>query len=221
MLKPLTTPRARIPITAAAVVAAVLALAACDAGSGAPAEAGGSKGPSVVAPGKPGEPARTLSAEEATKAVPDDSPNAADFRYARMMIKHHEQALEMTSLAADRAGSPRIERLAGRIAAAQGPEVGAMRAWLKTHGGDDGGATHEHDHTSMPGMATDAQLDQLRGAAGTAFDELFLRLMITHHQGAVTMAVEVLAEGDNVAVEEMATDVIAQQTSEIDRMRAM
>jgi uncharacterized protein (DUF305 family) len=45
--------------------------------------------------------------------------------------------------------------------------------------------------------------------------------MITHHEGAVTMAAEVLGQGNNVLVEEMANDVIAQQTSEINRMRSM
>ncbi|MFF8845454.1 DUF305 domain-containing protein [Streptomyces sp. NPDC015127] len=221
VLKPRGTTRTRTWWAATAVAAAVLGLAACEAGSGTRDEAGASTGTSVVAPGKPGEPARTLSAEEAAKAVPDDSPNAADFRYVQMMIKHHEQALEMTSLAPDRAGSPGVERLAGRIAAAQEPEVGAMRAWLKTHGGGDSAGGHAHDHASMPGMATDVQLVQLRAAEGTAFDELFLKLMITHHQGAVTMAADVLSHGNNVAVEEMANDVIAQQTSEIGRMRAM
>ncbi|MEV4331319.1 DUF305 domain-containing protein [Streptomyces sp. NPDC049597] len=221
MLKPRRSARTRTSFTAAAVAAAALVLAACDTDSGAHAEAGPEKGASVIAPGKPGEPAKTLSAEEAEKAVPDDSPNTADFRYVHMMITHHQQALEMISLADGRAGSPRVERLADRIAAAQEPEVGAMRAWLKTHGGGDSAGGHEHDHASMPGMATDAQLDRLRRAGGTDFDELFLELMITHHQGALTMAADVLSHGNNVAVEEMANDVIAQQTSEIGRMRAM
>jgi uncharacterized protein (DUF305 family) len=73
----------------------------------------------------------------------------------------------------------------------------------------------------MPGMATAAQLTQLRAAKGSAFDELFLKLMITHHQGAITMATAALTDGSNVLIEEMAGDVIAQQTSEINRMRAM
>lgn len=50
---------------------------------------------------------------------------------------------------------------------------------------------------------------------------MFLELMITHHQGAVTMATEALADGNNVLVEEMANDVVAQQTVEIDRMRGL
>ncbi|GGW37126.1 DUF305 domain-containing protein [Streptomyces xantholiticus] len=207
-------------VTAAA--AAVLALGACESGSDGPDKAdGAARPPSVVAPGKPGEPARTLSPEEAARAAPDDSPNSADFGYAQMMIEHHEQALVMTSLVPDRAASARVKRLAARIAAAQQPEVDAMRGWLKNNGGEKRTGGPGHDHGAMPGMATEAQLEQLREADGGAFDELFLKLMITHHQGAVTMAADVLFEGNNVQVEEMANDVIAQQTAEIGRMREM
>jgi uncharacterized protein (DUF305 family) len=45
--------------------------------------------------------------------------------------------------------------------------------------------------------------------------------MITHHGGAITMATDAKAEGNNIQIEEMADDVIAQQTSEISRMREM
>jgi len=206
-------------LTTTLVAAAVLALGGCDDGSGEAADAGADKGISVVAPGKPGEPARTLSAEEAAKAAGDDTPNSADFRYARMMIEHHEQALVLTALVPGRASSASVERLAKRISAAQKPEIGAMEGWLKNNGGDDREETH--DHSTMPGMATAEQIEQLRAERGKAFDRLFLQLMITHHQGAVTMATEALADGNNVLVEEMANDVAAQQTVEIDRMRGL
>ncbi|MFE9722885.1 DUF305 domain-containing protein [Streptomyces sp. NPDC005794] len=216
---PRRTTRVRSAALAVTLVAAVLALGGCDDGSGEAADAGADKGISVVAPGKPGEPARTLSAEEAAKAAGDDTPNSADFRYARMMIEHHEQALVFTALVPGRASATSVERLAQRISAAQKPEIGAMEGWLKNNGGDDREETH--DHSTMPGMATDAQIEQLRASRGKAFDRLFLELMITHHQGAVTMATEALADGNNVLVEEMANDVVAQQTVEIDRMRGL
>ncbi|MEV1054248.1 DUF305 domain-containing protein [Streptomyces sp. NPDC049887] len=206
----------------AAVTVAVLALGACESGSDGGARAGGERGGVVVAPGKPGEPARTLSPEEAAKELPDDSPNAADVAYVRMMIVHHAQALEMTALVPERAAGTPVKRLADRIRAAQEPEIGAMRGWLRTHAeGETTDGHGAHDHGAMPGMATEEQLARLRAADGRAFDELFLKLMITHHQGALTMGASVLSEGSNVQVEEMANDVIAQQTAEINRMRTM
>ncbi|WP_419993380.1 DUF305 domain-containing protein [Streptomyces boninensis] len=202
----------------ACLAAAALALAGCT--SDGDDKSAAKDGPSVIAPGKPGEEAETLSPKDAAKQGDDDSPNSADFDYVRMMIEHHTQALTMTKLAPKQAGGKQVKRLAKRIAAAQRPEIGAMEGWQKRNGGDKRAGGGHGDH-AMPGMATDAQLKDLRAAKGKAFDKLFLKLMITHHQGAVTMATDVLAQGNNVQVEDMATDVIAQQTAEINRMRGM
>ncbi|MCX5374471.1 DUF305 domain-containing protein [Streptomyces sp. NBC_00015] len=207
----------RAPLVSASLLLA-LALAGCD--SGPDTKSGAASGPSVIAPGKPGETNRTLSAQDAAEQrADDDTPNSADVAYARMMIQHHAQALEMTELAPKQAESKAVKGLASRIGAAQGPEIEAMKGWLTTYGEEETGG--EHDHTAMPGMATEAQLTQLRAARGKAFDALFLSLMITHHGGALTMAADVKAQGNNVRIEEMADDVIAQQTSEITRMRGM
>ncbi|WP_329416922.1 DUF305 domain-containing protein [Streptomyces sp. NBC_00704] len=206
-----------MPLASVALLLA-LALAGCDSGPDDPSPA--AEGPSVIAPGGPGDANRTLSAQEAAEQrADDDTPNTADVSYAQRMIQHHAQALKMTELVPDHARSGDVKRLALRIAAAQGPEIGAMKGWLTAHG--EKPASGGHDHTAMPGMATEAQLAALRAARGKAFDALFLSLMITHHEGALTMAAEVKAQGNNVQIEEMADDVIAQQTSEITRMRGM
>ncbi len=215
------TGRARSLLLASTAAAAVLALPACEADGSAPAKADG--GPSVVAPGRPGEAAETLSADEARKAGREDSvPNAADVRFVRMMIVHHRQALTMAALAEKHADSKGVKGIARRIAAAQGPEIGALEGWLDQRGEPrEEKEAHGHDHGAMPGMATQAELDRLSAARGDAFDELFVKLMITHHQGAVTMATEVLKEGNDVLVEEMATGMSVQQTAEIGRMREL
>ncbi|MCX4759876.1 DUF305 domain-containing protein [Streptomyces sp. NBC_01275] len=211
-------PIRRASLAAAAALALALTLAGCD--SGPDTKSGAASGPSVIAPGKPGEANRTLSAQDAAEQrAEDDTPNSADVAYARMMIEHHTQALEMTELVPDRAESADVKRLALRISAAQGPEIEAMEGWLRTNGEDE--TSEKHEHAAMPGMATEAQLTTLRAARGKAFDALFLTLMITHHEGALTMATDVKAQGNNLLIEEMADDVVAQQTSEITRMRGM
>lgn len=222
----MTRPRRQHPrraaglATAGPVLAIFLALSGCS--SGGETAAGRTGGAAVVAPGRPGEPAKTLTAEEARKARGDDAPNAADFGYVRMMVPHHQQALVMTDLAERYAADARVGRLAERIAAAQGPEIDAMKGWLSGHGGARAQDGHQHhaEH-GMPGMAGAADLARLRAARGGKFDALFLKLMIAHHRGAVSMATEVLSGGRNTLVEEMANDVIAQQTAEIGRMERM
>ncbi|MFD6939258.1 DUF305 domain-containing protein [Streptomyces goshikiensis] len=226
---------------AAVVSATLLALAGCQDDDGKTGANGAKDGRNpVIAPGKPGERARTLSPEQAARERPDDTPNAADQTYVRGMIEHHRQALTMSALAPDRASAEAVKGLAERIAAAQKPEIGAMERWLARYpapggagatggaggtGGSGGtggtGGMGGHDHGAMPGMATEQQLGELADARGTDFDRLFLKLMTAHHEGALKMAGQALAGGNNVAVEEMATEVVATQTAEIHRMRAL
>ena len=209
----------RASVVTAALVA--LALTGCDSGSDDKPEGAHGTGPSVLVPGKPGGANRTMSAEEAAEhRAQDDSPNTADVTYAQMMIVHHAQALEMTELVPDRSRSAAVKALAQRISAAQKPEIAVMRDWLTSYKKPQNPQGHA-GHEAMPGMATDAQLARLRAAKGAAFDRLFLTLMITHHEGAITMATDVKSQGNNIQAEEMADDVVAQQTSEIARMRSM
>jgi uncharacterized protein (DUF305 family) len=81
-----------------------------------------------------------------------------------------------------------------------------------------------HDMAHMPGMLTDEQMRELDAARGQDFDQLFLTYMIQHHSGAVTMVHELFAtdgaaQGDEVF--KIASDIQADQTSEIRRMQSM
>jgi uncharacterized protein (DUF305 family) len=197
---------------ASAVLA--LALAGCTGQPEQPPE----DTPGVIIPGLPGEPARTVPPSEAAQAIPKQKPNDADFRYVKMMIKHHAQALEMTSLVPSHGADATLKSFASRIADTQGPDIKAMQAWLTRAGG---GPAHDENHDQMQGMATAEQLAALKAASGPAFDKLFLELMTKHHEGAVAMATDLLQTGSDVFVEEMAQDVISTQQKEIGQMKAM
>jgi uncharacterized protein (DUF305 family) len=197
---------------------AVLALAACSAD---PPPADNSV--PVIVPGGPGEPAKTIPPGQATR-MPVTSPNDADILFMRGMIVHHQQAIEMTSLAPSRASAVNVKGIASRISDSQRPEITVMNAWLKEHGQptvDPGDHGQHAAHEGMPGMATDAQLDELRAATGPAFDTRFLQLMITHHQGALTMAQQAQVSAATFQVQEMADEVIAIQSDEIGLMQGM
>ncbi|WP_199485311.1 DUF305 domain-containing protein [Actinomadura craniellae] len=184
----------------------------------------------MIAPGKPGEPNQTVLRGPSSEAP----PTAADVRFVQMMIPHHEQALTMSALAPGQAADAKIKSLADRIDKTQTVEISAMQAWLKRrapgptqgghggHAGHGGGGATANPHANMPGMATEAQLAQLRAARGAEFDRLFLTLMITHHQGALKMARELLAAtpGDQT-VQTLAKDVLSSQNAEIGRMNAL
>ena len=154
--------------------------------------------------------------------------NAADRMFAQMMIPHHEQAVEMSDLAASRAADPEVKQLADQIKDAQAPEVTQMRDWLTRWGvpmpttsGDGHGTGHgmpEMDH-EMPGMMSDAEMARLKAATGPEFDRQFLTMMIAHHEGAITMSEEEIAQGANPDAKALAQQIINAQRTEIDTMK--
>ncbi|MFF5992225.1 DUF305 domain-containing protein [Prauserella flavalba] len=201
-----------------------LALAGCTAEE-APPE-GQQAGSDVIVPGKPGEQAKVVPGSEAAEQQQAVRPNDADRQYMTNMIPHHQQAITMTDLAARHATSEQVKGIAGRIAASQEAEISVMESWLQEFGqsGSEHGGHGEHgahDHALMPGMATPEQLDALRAARGAEFDRQFLQLMITHHQGALTMAEQQLGNGIEPRAIAMAQEIITGQTDEIEHMRGM
>ncbi|MFC6084095.1 DUF305 domain-containing protein [Sphaerisporangium aureirubrum] len=171
----------------------------------------------VIAPGRPGEQARTLSPDEAVTAVPSPTANAADIRFIQDMIVHHRQALDMSAAAPTRASSDAVKRLAARIADVQGPEINAMIRWLRQQ--EQRVPDHHAAHDGMPGMATPEQMAQLRAATGADFDRLYVKLMTAHHMGAITMAAGELEKGSHTIAMELASDISVTQAAEINRMR--
>ncbi|MYJ95260.1 MAG: DUF305 domain-containing protein [Proteobacteria bacterium] len=180
----------------------------------------------IVQPGAPGESARELTAEEAANiAVMSHSPD--DVRFMQDMIPHHNQAVQMAELVEDRTNRPEVVDAAGRITLSQQDEMEFMERWLNDRGEQAPEPTdHDAMHTShrMAGMATPEQMAELAASEGTDFDRMFLQLMITHHEGAVTM-VEDLLEQPGSAYDpmlfEFANDVTNDQTAEIERMHAL
>ncbi len=89
------------------------------------------------------------------------------------------------------------------------------------HAGNEAHGGHGHD---MPGMLTQEQLDELDAVFGTEFDQLFLKYMIQHHGGAVTMVDDLLrvdGAAQDGAVFKLASDIQVDQITEIERMKAM
>jgi uncharacterized protein (DUF305 family) len=180
----------------------------------------------IIQPGAPGEVSRELRADEAIE-IANTSHSPADARFMQDMIPHHNQAMEMAALVADRTNRQELIDIAGRINASQADEIEFMQQWLRDRGEHVPEPTaHDAMHTShkMAGMASPEQMAELAESKGTGFDRLFLKLMITHHEGAVTM-VEELLEQPGAAYDpvlfEFTTDVTNDQTAEIERMNAL
>jgi uncharacterized protein (DUF305 family) len=190
---------------------------------------------------QPTEPTRpaaaTIARLEALYEARADSAltgyHAADVHFMSGMIGHHAQALVMSGFAPENGASSTIQTLCARIINAQKDEIDIMQAWLRDRGlgvpeihiADGHLMIHGPEHAShMPGMLSQEQLDELGRATGRDFDRLFLKYMIMHHEGAVTMVLDLFAT-DGAAQDDfvfkLASDIQADQSSEIKRMQLM
>ena len=180
----------------------------------------------IVQPGAPGDPGRELSAEEAIE-IANTSYSPDDITFMQDMIPHHNQAVQMAELVGDRTNRQELVDVAGRIDVSQVDEIEFMQQWLRERGVQAPDPTaHDAMHTShkMAGMASPEQMADLARAEGTAFDRMFLELMITHHEGAVKMVEELLEQPGSAydpVLFEFTTDVTNDQAAEIERMNAL
>jgi uncharacterized protein (DUF305 family) len=202
-------------LSSRAAFLAAAAVAACSAAAGTGAGTPVALSPAAQARADSGRPAYT----------------AADVHFMSGMIPHHAQAVLIAGWAPSHAASQAVRALCERIVVGQRDEIGLMQRWLRERHEPvpDGAASHAAmpgmaHSTLMPGMLTAEQLAQLDASRGADFDRLFLKFMIQHHQGAITMVDQLFgsqgaAQDDNVF--KFASDVYADQTTEIDRMNSM
>jgi uncharacterized protein (DUF305 family) len=156
---------------------------------------------------------------------------AADVAFMTGMISHHAQAVLIAGWAPSHDAGASLRALCERIVVAQNDEIATMQRWLRDRGEPvpvpdlRGQVMPGMDHPMlMPGMLTPAQLSQLDSARGPQFDRLFLRFMIQHHQGALTMIEQLLrapGAAQDGPVFRMVADINADQTTEINRMQLM
>src|SRR2546426_4775815 len=132
--------------------------------------------------------------------APVPAPAGADVHFVSGMIGHHAQAIQMAGWAPSHGASPAVRVLCERIVVAQNDEIAFAQRWLRERNevvppaDPRGHVMPGMDHPMlMPGMLTPDQMAQLDAALGPQFDRLFLRFMIQHHRGAITMESELLS----------------------------
>jgi len=152
---------------------------------------------------------------------------SAEVGFARDMVVHHAQAVEMAEIIRDRTENDNIRLLASDIALTQQGQIGIMQGWLGVWGLPTTGTKpamvwmgHPTDGL-MPGMATPDEIGRLSQLPPDRADELFLSLMIAHHAAAIPMAQAILKRTDQPEVRQLAQAIQQSQRVEIENMKAM
>jgi uncharacterized protein (DUF305 family) len=161
-------------------------------------------------------------------AIPD--PNAVDTGFLQDMRAHHEQAVYLgLYYLEDKDTNPALRDIAREIVFGQGIEIGRMIQLLRQFGKPDANQTDTamgwmNEPTPaerMPGLATDTDIDKLLASSGSAADQLFVQLMVAHHQGGIHMAQYAAAHANVNEVKQFAAAMAGSQQSEIAEMQAL
>ena len=205
----------------------VLTLGACSSSSDSAATDTAAETVSVDTTPADSVPADAAAAD----TIPADAAfNAGDVTFAQGMIPHHQQAVEMATIALDpaRDAGTAVKDLAKRIQSAQDPEIQLMTGWLAEWGqpvdGMGGMSMDGMEMADMPGMEgmmTAAEMTGLEAATGPAFDKLWLDMMVRHHQGAVMMSKTAETDGKAAVVKELAAKIVSAQEGEIAEMQKL
>jgi uncharacterized protein (DUF305 family) len=162
------------------------------------------------------------------RAIPD--PNRVDVGFLQDMRTHHEQAVNLGLYYLELQGTnAELRVIAREIVFGQSIEIGRMIQLLRLYGDTE---TNESDvamtwmneptpNDRMPGLASDADIDKLLASSGKAADQLFVDLMIAHHQGGIHMAQYTVDHANEIEVRRFAYSMVVGQTGEIDEMRAL
>ena len=166
--------------------------------------------------------------------------------FAQMMIPHHQQAVEMSEMLLAKEGIPaqvvefaqgvidaQVVEFAQGVIDAQGPEIDRMNAMLEAWGQqsvtdsggmgtiDEMGGMDHGEMGGMSGMMSQEDMTALEEAQGTEAARLYLEQMTTHHEGAVDMARDEVADGQNPHAITLAEQIINDQEAEIAQMQQM
>jgi uncharacterized protein (DUF305 family) len=141
----------------------------------------------------------------------------ADVMFLQMMIPHHQQAIDISNIALKTSKDAELLALANTIIKAQTAEIVQMEAWLKDANTNPGMG---HSMDGMGGMLDDTELSALSAATGKAFDSLWLKGMIGHHDGAIHMTT-MIADASNADIKTFGENVVRDQSAQIEQMRVM
>jgi len=135
------------------------------------------------------------------------------------MLPHHQQGVELAAMVPTHTLNPDLRVMATHIRADQQAEIYTLNLLLTQwdepaypdHGNGAGGM-------AMAGMVDQSTIDKLKSLDGAAFDTMWATSMISHHQGAITMAQSEIAHGQSAYAIHVATLIVEAQQREISTM---
>ena len=155
-----------------------------------------------------------------------DEDRPFDLQFVDQMTMHHEGAIMSSEHMISDSKRPELRELAENIEENQSEQIDRMQEWRDEWHPD------AEQTSGMPAGMMDEMMDEMMGDGmmermmggsmqemmGGATDEMFLRMMIPHHEMAVDMSEKALEEAEHPELKDLARKIIDEQTAEIELM---
>jgi uncharacterized protein (DUF305 family) len=148
-----------------------------------------------------------------------------DLRFIDAMIPHHEGAIIMANDLLKKSKRPELIKLAKNIIKDQEKEIKQMKKWRKTwYAKAPNTPISWHSQMNHSMAMTPEQIKMMRmdmdlGNANDQYDLRFINAMIPHHEGALTMAEDLLKKSKRSEMKKLGKNIISSQKAEINQMK--
>jgi uncharacterized protein (DUF305 family) len=146
-----------------------------------------------------------------------DEDKPFDLQFIDQMTMHHEGAIISSEHMISDSKRPELRKLAGNIEESQSKQIDQMQEW-RDEWYPDAEQSSGMPTGMMGEMMGNGMMEQMMG--GNATDEMFLRMMIPHHQMAVDMSEKALERSEHPELKDLARKIIDEQTAEIELMES-
>jgi len=154
-----------------------------------------------------------------------DEEKPFDLQFIDQMIMHHEGAIMSSGHMISDSKRPELRELKDSIKKSQSEQIDWMQAMSKDWYPNAERTFGMMDPTRMEEMMGGGQMEDMMGGSmqemmgGDATDEMFLRMMIPHHQMAVDMSEKALKEAEHPKLKDLARQIKNEQSAEIKLMQ--
>lgn len=162
------------------------------------------------------------------KPIDPTKHDLMDADFAKKMIIHNQQAIQIADMAKKRAVSGEVRLIATNIDTKLSAETQQYINWLTEWGESylnlsEFPQTEGHDlYPKGPGMASLGELNALKVATGSSVDEQFLNLMVMHHEGTVKMANDAAFENMQLGkMLQLKAKTLKRQAEEVKTMKRL
>ncbi len=142
-----------------------------------------------------------------------------DLQFIDQMTMHHQGALMSTEMMIADSDRPELRDLAAAIETSQTAQIEQMQTWRSEWYGDLPSSAGGMDSAQMEQMMSGEAMSGMPDMMGEAGEDMYLQMMIVHHQMGVDMAETAVARSERPEIRQLAQDIADEQSAQILLMR--